>query len=310
MLAVTVRCRADWTQQRGGNMPSGGRPTVRSRRLGSALRRFREGLRLDLKDAAEAVGCSTSKISRLESGQSAARVGDVRILLDLYQVEDAERRAQLEHLARQSNKRGWWVDYQTTITSEFADFVTLEADASLIRTWQNVFVPGILQTPAYTRALIEAGPLVVPEEDIEEIVKIRQERQRAIEETGALFAAVIWEPALTSPMPDRSAHLEQLEQIIRIAQQKNTTIQVLPQSEWGAARIAGHFVTFSFGNESAPEVVAIDSLNNTVIIEDADELANYAYVFDALRSAALTPGDSLAYLRRRISKISQEEEEE
>lgn len=290
-------------------MPPGGRPTVRSRRLGSALRKLREGLRLDLKDAAEAVECSTSKISRLESGESAARVGDVRILLDLYQVEDAERRAQLEHLARQSNKRGWWVDYQTSITNEFADFVTLETDASLIRTWQNVFIPGILQTPAYTRAIIEAGPSVVPEDHIEEVVKIRQERRRAIEETGALFAAVIWEPALTSPMPSRSAHREQLEQIIKIARRQNTTIQVLPQSEWGPARIAGHFITFSFGNESAPEAVAIDSLNNTVIIEDANELANYAHVFDALRTAALNAGDSIAFLRKTIRNISQEEEE-
>lgn len=202
------------------------------------------------------------------------------------------------------------MDYQTTITSEFADFVTLEADASLIRTWQNVFIPGILQTPAYTRTLIEAGPLVVPDEHIEEIVKIRQERQRAIREAGALFAAVVWEPAFTSPMPDRSAHREQLEQVIRIAQQKNTTIQVLPQNQWGPARLAGHFVTFSFGNESAPEVVAIDSLNNTVIIEDADELANYAYVFDALRSAALNPEDSLAFLQMAIRQIQQEEGEE
>ena len=87
-------------------------------------------------------------------------------------------------------------------------------------------------------------------------------------------------------------------------------IQVLPQNQWGPARLAGHFVTFSFGNESAPEVVAIDSLNNTVIIEEAGELANYAYVFDALRSAALNPGDSLVFLRTAISEISQEEEEE
>ena len=118
-------------------MSSDGRPAIRGRRLGTALRKYRESLRFDLKDAAEAVGCSTSKISRLESGLSPARVGDVRILLDLYQIQDAELRARLESLARQSNKRGWWADYQATVKDGFTDFVTLEADASFIRITPN-----------------------------------------------------------------------------------------------------------------------------------------------------------------------------
>ena len=289
-------------------MPSGGRPTIRGRRLGTALRKYREGLRFDLKDAAEAVGCSISKISRLESGQSPARVGDVRILLDLYQIQDAQQRAQMENLARRSNKRGWWADYQARFKDEFADFVTLEADASFIRSWQTMFIPGILQTPEYTRVIFEGNPSMMPEVMIEESVKVRQERRRTFEETGARFAAVIWEPALTSPMPSRSDHRKQIEHIVKVARRKNMTIQILPQSQWAQARVANPFVAFSFDEEWAPEAVAFDVLRSTAIVEDEEELAYYGHAFDTLRSAALSPEESLAFLRQTIDSISLEEE--
>ncbi|MQY15463.1 hypothetical protein SRB5_56450 [Streptomyces sp. RB5] len=278
---------------------------MRGRRLGSALRRYRESKRLDLKHAGEAVGCSTSKISRLESGLSPARVGDVRILLDLYEIEDPERRSALERLARQSSKQGWWVDYRTSITNEFADLVTLEADASVIRTWQPVRIPGILQTPDCTRALLAATPAVITDDEIEAVVRIRQERRRVIAEAGTPFAAVIWEPALASPMPTHSAHVEQLKQIAAVAREESVMVQVLPAAEWAIARIAGHFVTFAFSSESDPEVAAIDGLNNTLIIENSDEVALYARAFGILQSAALSPTDSADCLRSLIDRVSQ-----
>ncbi|SES12433.1 Helix-turn-helix domain-containing protein [Streptomyces sp. yr375] len=288
-------------------MSSDGRPAIRGRRLGTALRKHRESLRFDLKDAAEAVGCSTSKISRLESGLSPARVGDVRILLDLYQIQDAELRGRLESLARQSNKRGWWADYQATVKAGFTDFVTLEADASFIRTWQTMFIPGILQTPEYTRALFESNPAAMSEEMVKEGLKIRQERRRTVEEAGTRIAAVIWEHALTSPMPSRSDHRKQIEHIVKVARRRSTTVQILPQGQWDAARIASPFVAFSFDEEWAPEIVALDALGGMLLIEDEEELARYGHAFDTLRSAALSPEESLAFLRQTADGISQEE---
>lgn len=287
-------------------MSSDGRPAIRGRRLGTALRKYRESLRFDLKDAAEAVGCSTSKISRLESGLSPARVGDVRILLDLYQIHDAEQRARLESLARQSSKRGWWANYQTTLKDGFTDFVTLEGDASFIRTWQTMFIPGILQIPEYTRALFEINPVAMPEGMIKEALKIRQERRRTVEEAGTRIAAVIWEPALTSPMPG-SDHRKQIDHIVKVARRKSTTIQILPQSQWAPARVVGPFVAFSFDEEWAPGAIALDALGGMLIVDDDEELARYGHAFDTLRSAALSPEESLAFLRQTVDGISQEE---
>ncbi|MGW0536103.1 helix-turn-helix domain-containing protein [Streptomyces sp. NPDC003032] len=290
-------------------MPAGGKATVRSRRLGATLKRLRLAARLDQEHAAEAVDCSTAKISRIESGVVSARVGDVRMLLDLYGVHDDEERYRLEKLARESNKHGWWLDYQTPTLTQLGDYIALETDATYIRTWQPVFIPGLLQTPEYTRALVEANTEVTTPEAMDEIVKVRQERRRNFEESGTRFAAVIWEPAITNLMPSGKAHTEQLAHLAKMARQKNVTLQVLPLSEWAAARMSPPFVTLSFAREAAPEAVVLETLANSVILENHEDMANYAHAFEALRSAALTPDRSISFIRRTAQQIPREPEE-
>ena len=292
-------------------MPAGGKPTVRSRRLGATLKRLRLAARLDQEHAAEAVACSTAKISRMESGAVAARVGDVRMLLDLYGVEDVDMRRRLEALARNSNKRGWWLNFQFQQPNldRLGDYLSLEADATYIRSWQPVFIPGLLQTPAYTKALTDANPEVLVESAADEIVKVRQERRRVFEESGARFAAVVWEPALTGPMPSSQVHREALAHLMKVAAQPNVTIQVLPHGEWAAARVAPAFVALSYANEASPEVIVQDTMVNSVILEDHEDMAGYLHAFEALRSAALTPDQSIAFIRKTMNGIAVENEE-
>lgn len=290
-------------------MPAGGRPTVRSRRLGAALRRYREAAKLDQQHAAEHIAGSKTKISRIESGQVSARPGDVRLMLELYGVEDRGVYAQLEQLARDSNKRGWWLDYPWALKAEYADVIALETDATYIRTWQPLFIPGLLQTPAYIEALLDASLTVYASEAIEEMVAIRQARKRVIQEDGARFAAVIWEPALTAPMPSIGDHREQLVHIREIAQRQNVSIQILPISEWRSAHMTSHFVMYSFGPQPAPEAVAFDGTTSTVILEDLDEMEKHAQIFEALRSSALTPEQSLSFIQRVIKGIPSGEKE-
>lgn len=292
-------------------MPAGGKPTVHSRRLGHALKRLRLAARLDQEHAAEAVACSTAKISRIESGAVSARVGDVRVLLDLYGVESAEERVRLETLARNSNKRGWWLnfEFQAPSMERLGDYLSLETDATYIRTWQPVFVPGLLQTPEYTRALTEANPEALGEGAAEAIATVRQERRRVFEESGARYAAVIWEPALTSPMPSALVHRAQLAHLMEMAEQPKKTIQVLPHSEWAAARVAPAFVALSYANEAAPDVIVQDTMVNSVIVDDQEDMVGYVHAFDALRSAALTPGQSVAFIRKIMNDIAVEKEE-
>ncbi|KAB2588794.1 helix-turn-helix domain-containing protein [Streptomyces arboris] len=292
-------------------MPAGGKSTVRSRRLGATLKRLRLNACLDQEHAAEAVDCSTAKISRVESGTVSARIGDVRVLLDLYGVKDEVERSRLEKLARDSNKRGWWLNFpfQSPTLERLGDFLSLETDATYIRSWQPVFIPGLLQTPEYTKALTEANPEVLSDEAADSIVKVRQERRRVFEESGARFAAVIWEPAIAGPMPSPTVHRDQLAHLIKMAKQPNMTIQVLPQSEWAAARVSPGFVALSYAHEASPEAIVQDTLVNSVILEDHEDMAGYVHAFDRLRSAALTPDGSIAFIRNTMDGITAENEE-
>ncbi|MGC5361617.1 helix-turn-helix domain-containing protein [Streptomyces sp. DT24] len=292
-------------------MPAGGKSTVRSRRLGATLRRLRLDARLDQEHAAEAVACSTAKISRIESGVVSARVGDVRVLLDLYGVEEVAERRRLEKLARDSNKRGWWLNFpfQSHTLDRLGDFLSLETDATYIRAWQPVFIPGLLQTPDYTRALTRANPEGITAEAAEEVVKVRQERRRVFDQSGARFAAVIWEPAISGPMPSPRVHRDQLAHLVRTAEQPNVTLQVLPHGEWAAARVAPAFVALSYAQEASPEAIVQDTLVNSVILEDHEDMAGYVHAFDTLASAALTPDESLAFIRKTMNSITMENEE-
>ncbi|MFI1184617.1 helix-turn-helix domain-containing protein [Streptomyces sp. NPDC020799] len=282
---------------------------MRSRRLGKALRQYREAAKLDQQHAADHIAGSKTKVSRIEAGLTTAKPGDVRLMLELYEVTEPTVVKHLEQLARDSNKRGWWMDHQ--LPDQLADLVTLEGDASYIRNWQPLFIPGLLQTPDYLRTLTRHSSLNVYTPEAEEsFLKIKEERRRAINEKGAHFAAVIWEPALTAPMPSSEIHREQLNHIVDVAQKPNVTVQVLPLSEWKAAHMASHFVVYSYGPEPAPEAVAFDTPTSTVILENPDDVAKHVRIFEALRSSALTPDQSVDFIRTAMKGIPESEKEE
>ncbi|WP_432110315.1 helix-turn-helix domain-containing protein [Streptomyces sp. AA1529] len=290
-------------------MPSDRRPTMRGRRLGSALRRYRLAAKLDQEHAAKALGCSTAKMSRIESGANCARVPEVRYLLDLYEVNDEATRSQLERLARSATKRGWWVNQPVPVPDKLGDYLALESDATFIRTWQTALVPGLLQTEEYTRALATANPMPRDEADVAHIVAIRQQRRQQFLRSGARLAAVVWEPALTS-MPDPKTHRAQLLDLLWLEQQPLISLQVLPLGEWSAATSSPPFVMLSFDGEWAPSAVAQDTHQESVVMEDDDLTMPYAHAFDALRSAALTTDRTRDLLQRLVADLPEAEESE
>src|SRR5262249_18600712 len=132
-------------------------PTVRRRRLGMELRRLRESSGLMIEDVAKHLECSMSRVSRIETGKSVARIRDVRDMLDLYRVTGEDQREQLLTLAKDAQQRGWWTEYEAVLSAGLETYVGLEASASSIRSFQTHLVPGLLQTEEYARALIKAA---------------------------------------------------------------------------------------------------------------------------------------------------------
>jgi transcriptional regulator with XRE-family HTH domain len=284
-------------------MPVGGKPTVRSRRVGTELRRLREAAGVTTAQAAELLSCSPAKISRIENGIVSVRVVDLRLLLDRYGDEDQEHRAYLERLARESNKRGWWQDYGDTIPPYYADFIGLETDASYIKTWEATIVPGLLQTPEYARAVMLVNPAMISPDKLENFISIRQERHARLERgTDVRLDAVIWEAALLTTVGSDEVQRGQLGRLLDLMDRPNISVQVLPLEAGDKASMSGSFVMFSFGSERSVSTVFVESLTSSQYLERDQELRGYTLVFDALRSAALSPAASAARIRQRLEQ--------
>ncbi len=284
-------------------MPVGGKPTVRSRRVGAELRRLRDAAGVTTAQAADLLNCSPAKISRIENGIVSARVGDLRLLLDRYGDQDQEHRAYLERLARESNKRGWWQDYGDTIPPYYADFIGLETDANYIKTWEPTIVPGLLQTPEYARAVMLANPAMISPAKLENYISIRRERQARLEQgTDVRLDAVIWEVALVTTVGSDEVQRGQLGRLLELMDRPNISVQVLPLEAGDKANMSGSFVMFSFGSERSVSTVFVETLTSSQYLERDEELRGYTLVFDALRSAALSPAASAARIRQRLEQ--------
>jgi transcriptional regulator with XRE-family HTH domain len=289
-------------------MPAAGKPTVRSRRLGSALRAHRLNAKVDQADAAEVIMSSQAKLSRIESGHVSVRLIDLSLLLDAYGVRDQEERERLATLAKSANRRGWWLDYVDQLRPGYTDHISMEDDATYIRDWQPVLFPGLLQMPAYAEAAINLEPNYNPPDRVAELIKVREVRQSRIAEGGAIYTAIIWEPVIIHPLVSVDIHREQLQNLLKVGRRKNATIQILPLSAGMTAGMSCQFSSFSFGPDPVVEAVTMDNLRGTSVLEAPEDLRLYTNAFDHLRSAALAPHAS-ARLIRNILQDSEEEEQ-
>ncbi|GGZ76272.1 helix-turn-helix domain-containing protein [Streptomyces bluensis] len=287
-------------------MPAGGRPTVRSRRLGTALRQYRQDAKLDQPQAADIIASSQARVSRLESGHVTARVIEVRLLLDAYGVTDPEVRANLEELAKHSKNRGWWLEHAEHLRPDYMDHIALEDDATYIREWQQVLVPGLLQTPAYTEAVIQTSPDYMAPERVAQMVKVREARQAKIEEGGATYSAIIWEAVIAHPLVSVEVHREQLSAILEVGKRKNVTVQVLPFSVGALATVTSAFSAFSFDSEPTAQAVALENLRGTSVLEGPEDLTAYANMYDLLRSSALAPDASAKLIRGVLRSLKED----
>src|SRR3954454_20916241 len=156
------------------------RPTIRSRRLGMQLRTLREQRGLTLKAAARLLNRTPSAISKLETGHRGIYRPSLENMLDRYEVTDPELRESLFALARDSGKKGWWQRYEGTLSHATLDYISLEADATDIWTFELHLIPGLLQTEPYIRAVIASYVSSDKAPDIEGLLAVRMRRQEIL----------------------------------------------------------------------------------------------------------------------------------
>lgn len=272
-------------------MTRGQSPTVRRRRLASELRRLREQARFTIEEVGEKLECSASKISRIETGHVRVAPRDARDMLELYGVRGDEQDA-LVQLAREARQRGWWHAYNEVFTGAF---VGLESDASSLRAFQALLVPGLLQTERYAREVIQAMRPAAPETEIGRRVAARMTRQELLRDPHPPeYWAVVDEAVLHRAVGGRDVMAEQLTRLVEVAQWPHVTIQVVPFAAGAHPGMEGPFLILGFPED--PDIVYVDRTHSGLYLELEADVRNYSLMFDHLRAAALEPDDSVALI--------------
>jgi transcriptional regulator with XRE-family HTH domain len=276
---------------------------VRARQLAAELRRLRDAATLTGEEAAARLGWSPSKISRIETGQTAASLADLRRLLDLYDVTGTGRE-RLEVLGQSAGQRGWWDAYADTLGPEYTALIALEAEAESVRWYSPMLVPGLLQTEAYAREVVRSGLLIAPPGEIERRVQVKMTRQRALTKDGPpQLSVVLDEAAVLRQVGSPEVVRDQLAHLTTMAGRPNIMIQVLPLAVGAHPATTGEFTILGFPELVAPDVVYLENMTSDLYVEREGEVYRYTLAFDRLRGLALGPDESAALITAHADTI-------
>jgi transcriptional regulator with XRE-family HTH domain len=270
--------------------------------LGGHLRRLREQAGLTTEQAADAIRGSHSKISRMEHGRVSFKERDIADLLTLYKVTGQAERAGLLALAHEANMPGWWQGYSDILPHWLEPFFGLEAAASFIRTYELQFVPGLLQTEGYARAVIRLGN-AGNEEEVARRTEARMSRQDILRrEEPPRTWAVVDEAALRRPIGGRDVMQEQIRCLIEMADHPTVTLQVLPFSAGGHPALGGPFTILRFAEPDLRDVVYIEQLTSALYLDKPAEVDSYLEVMEQLCLQADPAANTIRILKRILDE--------
>jgi transcriptional regulator with XRE-family HTH domain len=264
-------------------------PTIRRRRLGAELRRYRDAAGVTIDVVAERLGCSPSKVSRIETGHTSATPRDVKDMLDIYGVNGVESE-ELVQISREARQKGWWHPFSPVLTGAY---VGLEAAARSIRAYEQQVVPGLLQTDKYALAMIRAARSGDSEREIEQRVSVRMARQALLIQDDPIDLQVVLDEAVVSrPVGGDEVMRDQLRRLVEATRLPNVTLQILPFAAGAHAGMDGTFAILDFPDAEDPNVVFAENATGGLFLEKSDELRKYNSIFDTIRSSALSTEES------------------
>jgi hypothetical protein len=274
--------------------PRSAGPTVQRLVLGGHLRRLREDAGITTERAAVVIRGSHSKISRMEHGRVAFKERDISDLLTMYKVGPGEEREALLQLARESGTPGWWQGYADILPHWVEPYFGLEAAASIIREYELQFVPGLLQTEPYARAVIRLGSHTAEDEVIRR-AEARIARQQILDRTQPpTLWAVMDESALRRVIGGPGVMKAQIRHLIEMCDHPAVTLQILPFSVGAHRAMGGPFTILRYTEPDLRDVVFIEQLTSALYLDKTTEVDSYLEVIEEVclqaESAARTPG--------------------
>jgi transcriptional regulator with XRE-family HTH domain len=267
---------------------------LRRRELGALLRRLRTEKGMTIEQVADALLCSLSKVSRLETGQRGAGARDIRDLCNLYEVDDAQRQ-NLTRLAREGRGQAWWQPYGLP----YETYVGLEAAATRICDYEPGVFPGLLQIPDYARVIHETAVPKLSSAVIEQRIEVRQVRQAILTREEPLpprLEAIVDEAILHRPIGSAQVMAAQIERVIEACKLPNVSVRVLPFAAGAHPALDSTFIMMDFAE--APAVVYVEGLVGHLYVQGAQDVQRYRQVFELLRAVALDEQKSLELMSR------------
>jgi len=273
----------------GTEVHAAGSPTVRRRELGTLLKALRSAKGWTAEQVADRLLISTSKVSRLETGQRGASTRDINDLCDLYEVAEEQRQHLLE-LASEGKQRAWW----QPLALPYSTYVGLEAEAKSISDYGLGLMPGLLQTPDYARAVVRAAvPKWVPEV-VEQRIEGRMARQQRLLHSGDAphFEAVVDESVLHRVVGSPAIMQAQLERLLELSDLPNVTLRVIPYEAGALPAGNNKFIILGFALPAVADVVFIEGLTGDLYLEDPRDVEIYNLTFRTLVQLAVSPDDT------------------
>jgi transcriptional regulator with XRE-family HTH domain len=284
-----------------GEARAGGAPTVLRVILGKRLHDLREKAGHSYEEAARALDVTHATVRRMEKAEVGLRIPYVEKLLALYGVDAVEAAAFID-LARQGNRPGWWHRYRDVLPSWFSAFVSLEGEAVIIRAYEPHYVPGLLQTEEYARAVLRAGRPGAPAEEIDRLVALRLERQALIARPDApLLWVVMDETVLRRPIGSPEVMRAQLDRLAEACAMPQVRLQIMPFGAGPHPAMYGPFHIFRFEVRELPDVVFTESLVGAAYLDDLDDVSAFLEALDRMCAQA-APAHSTAAILDGIRK--------
>lgn len=279
------------------------RPLAAQRRLGDELRKLREQARMTTEEVGRYLGCHNSTVSRFETGKRACSKADFHSLMELWHVE-GQQLADLTELMEKASQRvqPWWFYLKDVISAHYAEFLNYEGEATTCWEYQPVFIPALLQTEAYARAVTSVGFAALGPDQVDALVEVRMRRQERLrEESPLVHTCVVTEAALRFQVGGPEVMREQLRHLAEVITLPNVSLRVIPFNTGATGLVTGSFVLFTSGKDAA-DVSFTESADTTSLRDDPVTLRRLSRLFDNLSTTALPALESRELVLHHIEK--------
>jgi transcriptional regulator with XRE-family HTH domain len=282
-------------------------PAVQRRRLRAELRRARLDAGLTQEQVAQAMEWSLSKLIRIENGSVGISANDLKVLLQHYDITDEKHTAELLALSRAAKERSWWQSYGGgSIAKRLVQLIEYENAAFISRHYEDLVIPGLLQTADYMRVSTHQLAPAMTEAEVDTVLEIRLKRQELLHRAEPpLLFFVIDEAVVRRVVGGNEVMRPQMQRLIEATEMPNVTVEVIPFSAGLLPGLQAPFVIHEFPDAADDDVLYLENPRGDLLSrDDPDDILSFREDFERLRGASLGPGGTVDFLRAVVAELS------